>query len=79
MRIQNLIDFLLSFHRVETRKGVAYGEYLKLGSLALYSNVTLRQLFIEQRLDLICIYCHEFYLSSCVVSEALSPLTASCR
>ena len=79
MRIQNLIDFLLSFHRVETRKGIAHGEYLKLGSLALNSNFTLRQLLIEQRLDLICIYCHEFYLSYCVVSEALSPPTASCR
>ena len=79
MRIQNLIDFLLSFQRVETEKGVAHGDYLKLGSLALYSNVTLRQLRIEQRLDLICIYGHEVYLSSCVVPEALSLLTASCR
>lgn len=79
MRIQNLIDFLLSFHWVETRKGIADGEYLKLASIALHGDVTVWQLLFEQRLYLICVYCHEYYLSSCVMSEACRALTASCR
>lgn len=53
MRIQNLINFLLPLHSIESSENVTNGKHLKLVALPVYLYFAVRQPLFKQLPDLI--------------------------